>query len=91
MGPRPQNETKGTRGVLHGIKKASGAPDRKVNRPESETPRQDFLVEFPQGRYCPQTSPVSESGMYNLVLETRFVLQKVLFVHHFIIKIDRFF
>ena len=64
MGPRPQNETKGIRGVLHGIKKASGAPDRKVNRPESETPRQDFLVEFPQGRYCPQTSPVSESGMY---------------------------
>ena len=63
MGPRPQNETKGTQGVLHGIKKALSAPDRKVNRPESETPRQDFLVEFPQGRYCPQTSPVSESGI----------------------------
>ena len=63
MGPRPQNETKGTRGVLHGIKKASGKPDRNVNRPESETPRQDFLFEFPQGRYCPQTSPVSESGI----------------------------
>ena len=52
MVPRPQKETKGTRGVHHGIKKAS----------ESETPREDFHVEFPQGRYSPQTSPVSESG-----------------------------
>ena len=65
MTPRPQNENKGTRSVLNndGIKKAPGARIRNTDRPELETPRQDFLVEFPGGRYSPQTSPVSESGM----------------------------
>ena len=64
MTPRPQNENKGTQSVLNnGIKKAPGARIRKTDRPELETPRQDFLVEFPGGRYSPQTSPVSESGM----------------------------
>ena len=72
MTPRPQNKTKGTRSVLNnGIKKAQGASDRKADRSELKTPRQDFLVEFPQGRYSPQTSPVSESGMIIDLVFTR--------------------
>ena len=57
MTPRPQNKN-------NGIKNAPGARIRKTDGPELETLHQDFLVEFPQGRYSPQTSPVSESGMY---------------------------